>query len=342
MKRMIIIMLVTMILAPGLVMAQENTEPEIPIEQPWTVQPSRTVIWIGEELIVKVNGTANTSYSLQMRPITANNTLRNATYIDWRTTDLNGTDWAVIPDGYNEEPGNYRVQVLINQMAVAYADVRLDYSFERWVEIQFGNVEDYLEYLNRTDQQGLQRDGRMMDMLQEARNEVKILWALVLIMTATMIPIWLGAYKDRCETKKKRSRFIDILEGVEEDRRLYYGGTVTSSKPVRMYGGQNACPDRGKESHDSDKCPHCQLDQWATEMGFAGMTHQQIIDYIAGGKKDKKPKVERPGFFERVALWREYKKSKKEQAKAEKKVAKEKKKASAEKKEDKDKKEEKE
>ena len=138
MKRLIIAVLIAMLLIPAIVSAQE-----IPTPQPsWIVKPERSILFVGEDLIVMVNGTGNTSYTLEMRPLDANNTIMNATFTYRGLTDANGTEWAVVPDGYNEEPGSYRVQVLVNQIVMAYADVRLDYSFERWVEIQFRKADE--------------------------------------------------------------------------------------------------------------------------------------------------------------------------------------------------------
>ncbi len=141
--------------------------------------------------------------------------------------------------------------------------------------------------------------------------ENKIQWVILIIIIATLIPVWLGAYKSRCETKQTRSRFIEALEGVEEDRKLYYGGTTSTAKPIRMYGGANSCADRDSKDHDSEVCPHCALDQWANEMGFYNMTHEEIIKYIGGGKRVVPVKVEKPGYFARKSLAREYNKSQK-------------------------------
>jgi hypothetical protein len=78
-----------------------------------------------------------------------------------------------------------------------------------------------------------------------------------------------------------------------------------------MYGGNNSCPEKNDKNHDTNVCPHCQLDQYANEMGFANMTHEQMIEYIGGGKRVQPAKVEKPGYFARKALARKYNKSQK-------------------------------
>jgi hypothetical protein len=316
MKLIPILIIMMLIASPFVAMAQEPPTTPIPPTMPpiptmsWQVEPSRSIIWIGEELIIHVNGTANTTYTLEMRPLGVNNTLSNATFTDYRTTGMNGTDWAVVPDDSNEEAGNYRVQVLVNQMFVGYADVRLDYSFERWTEIQIKKLNQRLEWQNATNQEGLQRDNAIVKWLNSLDWKFSFILILDIIIVASLIPIWLGAYKSNCETKNKRSRFIEILEGVEEDRKLYYGGIMTGNKPPRMYGGNNSCPDKNEKNHLVN-CPHCDLDQWANEMGFSGMTHEQMIEYIGGGKRLKPVIAEKPGYFARKALARAYKKSQK-------------------------------
>ena len=305
MKHIIIAVLIAMLLIPGIVSAQE-----IPPPQPsWQVKPERSIIFIGEDLIVMVNGTGNTSYTLEMRRLDANGTILNATFTYRGLTDANGTQWAVVPDGYNEEPGSYRVQVLLNQIVVTYADVRLDYSFERWMEIQLNNLKDDVVFLNQTDQQGLERDTRIVNLIGELQTEIKILWFVIILYTIATIPLWLAAYKSHCQTKRKRSRLIEILEGVEEDRTMYYGGVETGKDPPRMYGGENSCKNKNRPEHNNS-CPHCELDLYANKMGLSNMTHAQIVKLIGGGKKPSKPKAERPDYFERLSLRREYKKRK--------------------------------
>ena len=147
-KLLIIMIVLAVLITPSIANAQDIPEDmEEAIEKPWILTTNRTVIWIGESLDVHINGTANTSFNLELRMFNStDNSLYNASYSSYGRTDDNGTVSIFIPDDFTEIPGEYRIQIIINNLAVVYRDVQVNYDPDRWHELERGDIWDFFGF----------------------------------------------------------------------------------------------------------------------------------------------------------------------------------------------------
>jgi len=171
-KILAIIFMFSLLIPSMMVFAQEV--PVVPTTQVWVVIPTRDVYWIGEEITGAINGSVNTTVLIELRPI-FNGTVLNATYQSYTQTNANGSITFSIRK--IDDPGDYRLQILVNQMVVCFVDVRYDYDAQRWNEIQF----EKQEYINQQNADAMM-NRTLADGYLKQENDNTFLFLIVVVI----------------------------------------------------------------------------------------------------------------------------------------------------------------
>lgn len=245
-KAIAILIILVMMILPSFSTAQNNGIPEEiqdAIEANWRLIPARTVMWIGESLAIVVNGSANTSFALDLRRFnTTTHVLYNASYSARGYTDENGTILMVIPDYATEESGEYRIQVIINMLAVAFQDIQVNYDPQRYDELQRENIWDYLginsnnvpsvtiqDYINSSKDY----DKYEMAELQKAVYRDYVIITLLVIIILASFQTWVNQFAEWRKKQGKGSFTLRIMSRAE-DRTRDYGGAVIGGSPPKI------------------------------------------------------------------------------------------------------------
>jgi hypothetical protein len=230
MKYLALLALFLFLSAPMLAAAQ--TLPVEPVPPAWAVVINRDegVYWIGEEIAGAINGTANTTVSIELRPF-YNNTVQNATYQAYTRTNANGTCTFIIAKV--DEPGDYRLQILVNQMVVAYQDVRFDYDEARWNEI----MHERNEYHDWQQDCALTNKTLATNAVWSYIHKFEKYLAIIILFNVAIciaeLPQWVNRY---AAYKKRGSKgsFMVRLVSRSEDRTLIYGGAKVGDEDPKI------------------------------------------------------------------------------------------------------------
>jgi len=235
-------------------MAMVSAQDVTPQPQKWTIRPARDVYWIGENIMGTVNGSANTSFTIELRPI-INGTVKNATYQKDHRTSIMGMIPFVVEA--IDVPGDYRLQVLVNGLVVAYVPIRFDFSFERWVAIQFEKRDDRFVRIEANATEDDNNDALLWRYAHKLENGIFFLAFLVIVIILIQLPRWLARYGDYATKSGKGSLKMRILS---KDRTMDYGGAIISNEEPRM-------PQAFNETN---------FDEW----NLSNKTHDEVIDQI--------------------------------------------------------------
>ena len=236
MKRLITILLLITITSPlffGAAEGQSSPAIQGPDTEPvWTLHVQRTIIWIGEEINVIVNGTANTTISLELVPIGANNTVGNATFYETHVTDAQGITGFTIPTDTTQEAGEYKIRLIHERVAVAEQAVTINFDPIRWLEILILRNDDRDDEQDAAIQEGVLRDNEILAELDKC---YKVLVIVVLLFAAYMlltIELYLNYHIYKRIKKGKKPNLGWLISDDNAEFFHIAGGIIRDSPPV--------------------------------------------------------------------------------------------------------------
>lgn len=303
MNKIILIMAVGMLLIPGVVMAQEMPDDiEEAIEINWRLITARRVIWIGESLGVFVNGSANTTFNLELRRFNAtDHSLFNASYSAYGRTGENGTAYMEIPDDFTEIPGEYRIQIVINNLAVAFIDIQVNFDPQRYDALQREDIWDFLGYEpnNLPDwtirdyiDDSVELDKYEVDELNKGRYWDYIITSLLIFIILAQTNVWINRYVE-WRTKHGKGSFVVRATSRAGDRTRDYGGARIGGSEPKI---NNNCLGLTKALDEGQNI------EWNLE----GKTSSQVMPQIMRNAKAMGVKMpakavheEKPSWFKR-------------------------------------------
>ena len=238
MNKLIVLIIVGIMLITPMVSAQE-TEPELPepeLEIRWQLLTTRTIIWIGESLDVFVNGSANTSFQLELRFNSTNHQLyNNSSYYARGYTDWNGSAIMVIPDSATETQGEYRVQIVINMLVVSYRDIRVNFDPQRYDELQREEIWDYLNtYVQNYINSSMNYDRYEIQKIKDFNTAFIVIVIFLVLYVIWTLELQLNYHLYKQNKKGKKTKVKWLLSGGDNSEFFTLGGGIIYDKQPKL------------------------------------------------------------------------------------------------------------